>query len=224
MSRKGSLLLFDVDGTLAEIDEARPFLAAFRQVYDAEVDTCWDGYRLRTDIGIAKEVLERHLGHSPSPEEICRALDLFVVLMRAQLSSGEISIRSVGGVEEVLPVLSDKGFALGLATGCIEQSARLKLVSLGLDRYFPCGGFAEDSDFREDILREAIARARAYYGATFSAEEVLFLGDRAWDVQSARTVGTRFIGISSSEERTSELRDAGAPTVISSYGDLMKFL
>ena len=66
--------------------------------------------------------------------------------------------RVLGGVVETLSRLMDSGVVLGIVSGGLEGSARIKLERGHLNRYFPVGAFGTDSRDRHEITRVAIAR------------------------------------------------------------------
>jgi len=64
------LLIFDIDGTLLEVDEARAFRRVFREQYGYVPEFDWEGCRPATDIGITRHVLSQFLGRTASIDEV----------------------------------------------------------------------------------------------------------------------------------------------------------
>jgi phosphoglycolate phosphatase-like HAD superfamily hydrolase len=104
------------------------------------------------------------------------------------------------GVSEVLErARGSRRHAVGLATGNVEAGARLKLTPGGLWERFEFGGYGSDASARAELVRCGIARGQAYaersLGRRFEVSEVVVIGDTERDVEAARAVGARAIGV-----------------------------
>ena len=213
------LLIFDIDGTLLEVDEARAFRRVFREQYGYVPEFSWEGCRPATDVGITRHVLSRFLGRDASIAEVESVLDRFVVHLDEMTRTGEVAVREVEGASSFLGRLRRAGVSTAVATGCIEPSARLKLARAGLDSFFPCGAFCRGTEERSQILMRAVQAAAKHYERVFSPSEVVYFGDGLWDVEAVSEVGMRFVGVAPTPEREQALRGAGATTIIRSYLD-----
>jgi phosphoglycolate phosphatase-like HAD superfamily hydrolase len=212
-----NLVVFDIDGTLTQsvaVDEAC-FVAAFRDVLGIDgIDTDWLAYPHQTDSGLAREIIRRHLGRGPAEGEIDRVRRRFVDL----LAAGE-PIREVAGASALLRHLgATPGWAVALATGGWEASARFKLDAAGL----PAGTLplasADDALDRPGILRMALGQAARAWGQE-GFGQVVYVGDAVWDVRAARELGLAFLGRAAGE-RADRLLAEGAPTVLADFTDL----
>ena len=65
-------VIFDVDGVLLDLTPAEEdaFFFPFARIHRLEgLSRDWDSYRIRNDEDIITEILTRHFGRAPSPDE-----------------------------------------------------------------------------------------------------------------------------------------------------------
>lgn len=98
--------------------------------------------------------------------------------------------KSITGVETFLKTLQKYGdVKVVLATGNLEEAARIKLAPGPLGKYFTTGGFGWDAEDRPAILRMAVKRAEKALKTTFKPSDVFVIGDTYLDVVSAKENG-----------------------------------
>jgi phosphoglycolate phosphatase-like HAD superfamily hydrolase len=206
------IILFDIDGTLLLTGGAglRALDRVFRDRFGVE-----DAYRGvefhgRTDIGILRAMLRRHLQRDPEPGELPRLADLYVQALEAVLAEGTPAFRVLPGVREALAALQGRrDVLLGLATGNLEPAAWAKLRHAGLDGFFGVGGFGTDSEDREELTRRGAERARRAAGGD-ERTPVLVVGDTVHDVRCARAIGAACLAVATGNATEEALRAAGA--------------
>jgi phosphoglycolate phosphatase-like HAD superfamily hydrolase len=216
------LCLFDVDGTLVHVREDIAFGAAFRDLHGPDIDLNWVAEYMVSDAAFVDAVLRR-VGLAPSEVERNAVLHRFVSLLRTGIEVGELPVRPVRGAMEFVTRLACS-HPLGLSTGCVEPSARAKLAAVGLSDIFPCGGFSVGERSRAELLVRAIEAAARHYERAFAPADVVFFGDGPWDVEAARQVGVRFLGVNEHEPIRNRLRLAGARDVLVDYSDVSSVL
>ncbi len=214
------LLLFDIDGTLLTVDEERAFADAFRERTGRTPDMDWERYRSCTDWGITAEILEEHLGREANEEEIEDALALFVRHLRRNTASGTAPYQVTPGAIDFVGRVAADGCALGLATWCIEASARAKVEAVGLGQLLANGGYGDRRFDRISVLRAGIEEAQARHGVQFAPDHICYFGDRRWDAEAAQELGIRFIGVALTEDARARLTTAGAERIIGDFGEL----
>lgn len=213
------LVLFDIDGTLLHCGPTprRVFKRALEQVFGTAgpIDGwIFDG---KTDPLIVQELMEA-AGVAWSQEQIAEALSRYVRYLEAELSN-EPARKVFPGVRELLSELEARFVLLGLLTGNMRAGARVKLESLGLWDYFPCGGFADDSPLRHLIASAAVERAEQYAGRRFSGREIVIVGDTPHDMQCGRHLGARAVGVATGRSSVQQLLDAGAESAVADFSD-----
>jgi phosphoglycolate phosphatase-like HAD superfamily hydrolase len=204
------LLLFDVDGTLLLSGGAgmRAFYRAFQQVFQVAVVREVIRPDGRTDPWIAREMLA-HFGLEQRWSEPVRNALFHAYL---EMLEEEMSLAAAGGALRVLPgVLSlldvlarQPDFALGLATGNLEQGTEIKLRHAGLDRYFRFGGFGSDSDDRTELIRLGMGRGTRLC-APQPIEAAFVIGDTPLDIVHGHEAGARVLAVASARYSVKEL-------------------
>ena len=126
------------------------------------------------------------------------------------------------GAAELLAALPRHGWAVAVATGGWQRSARFKLDAAGLaDDALPLAS-AEDGPARVNIVRAAIGRAAARHGRA-SFDRIVSVGDAPWDVSAAAELRLPFLGVASGA-RATRLRDAGAGAIVEDFSRLPEIL
>jgi len=213
-----TLLLFDIDGTLVHVAEEIAFVRAFAELYGDGVDASWPEGITASDTSFIAGVIRRALGRAATDAEIARAAACFVAHLEDTVASGLTPVRPVAGAVDFVARCTAVA-PVAVATGCVEPSARVKLRHAGLAQHFPCGGYSTRETRRVEIVDRAIAAAEAHYNRRFAREVVISFGDGPWDVEAARELGLRFVGINQSARGRARLERAGATIVLKDFTD-----
>jgi len=219
------LVVFDIDGTLTDTNKVdnQCYWQAVSEVFGlsgAQPD--WSKFAHVTDTGIATELCSQRLGREPSRAEIDAVASRLVTLLAEALGPVSPIALQIPGSAEILAALGESpDFAIALATGGFRISAELKLRRADLP-FAPIPlASATDAVSRANILRIAAGRAAGKHGTEFA--HITYVGDGVWDVEAARTVGWRFLGIGSGTAAL-RLRQAGAKVVVPNYFPIETFL
>ena len=195
--------VFDVDGTLTAttgVDDeclARAWSSVFGMAADS-IDTDWTHYTHSTDQGLTLEVCRRGLGRNPSPGEFACVKEAFFGLLRERIGGDPALCVAVPGARELLAELRRRGFAVGIASGAWEESARIKLGAAGVEvDGFP-GTFSHaradgEPALREEIIAGTLGRLGVPAGA--APGRAVYVGDGIWDARAARALRLGFVGI-----------------------------
>jgi phosphoglycolate phosphatase-like HAD superfamily hydrolase len=212
------LILFDIDGTLIHTGGAgttsldKAFYSLFG-IKDAFRDMSMAG---KTDRQIMKQGLQSH--NLPFKDGNVEALT------ESYLSNLKVEIQNPNrrfqpGIQEILRILRDQDYPLGLLTGNLEAGARIKLNPFGLNEYFPDGAFGSDHEDRDMLLPIAI-RKFGERGFEFTPEQCIVIGDTPRDVQCARVHGAPSIAVATGPYSKESLLRTRADMVFDSLEDV----
>jgi beta-phosphoglucomutase-like phosphatase (HAD superfamily) len=219
------LVMFDIDGTLTQTSHADEtcFVQALREVFGfTDINTDWASYPHCSDSGILEVLFQTRLGRSPLPAEVSTFQIHFVSLLTAATAIQPFN--PIAGARDFLCSLtSSSAFAVSLASGAWECSARFKLASAGLGLSQIPAAFSDDAHAREAIMQASLGRA-AQSRLRDSFDAVIYIGDGVWDARAARNLGFRFIGIAREPARVERLYAEGARYVFDDYLDAESFM
>lgn len=207
----GTVLLFDIDGTLVSTGGAgrRAMVGAFASLHGK--DDVFEGVSFAgmTDRAIARHGLRAVLGEI-TEAEIDRALDAYLALLEAELAKAD-AYRVLPGVMALLQSLHGApDVAIGLGTGNVRRGAYAKLARGGLDHVFAFGGFGCDAEDRTELLRAGARRGAEALGVSLDRCQVVVIGDTPKDVAAAHGIGARCIGVGTGSYSASDLTGCGA--------------
>ncbi|MEJ7891583.1 MAG: HAD hydrolase-like protein [Solirubrobacteraceae bacterium] len=201
------VLLWDIDGTLLSTSRGgvRALELAAREVSGADADLSKMHTAGLTDGQIAGRILEAQ-GVDAGAEAVQRFLRVYERELPAALGTRQGKV--MPGVDAILDELdSDAGVRSLLLTGNTEAGAGAKLAHYGLTRYFDEGGaFCVDGAARATIAERAVEHS----GPGFETDRALVIGDTVHDVECARAIGVRCLGVGTGGGTVAELEDAGA--------------
>jgi phosphoglycolate phosphatase len=217
------LVLFDIDGTLLWTDGAgrRAIHAALTEVFGSTgpADYWFDG---KTDRQIVRDLMRRE-GHADDhiDARMEAVFDRYIERLDAELGDPGHVARPLAGVAELLDALEARDdVILGLLTGNLAEGARRKLAAVGID---PCrfrvGAFGSDHEHRPALPAIARDRALAELDLDVPGSDVVVIGDTPADIECARSVGARAIGVATGRYSAGELAAHGAAAVFTDLSD-----
>lgn len=219
------LLLFDIDLTLIRTGGTalRAMEKAFRTFtgFKGEINTLRpDG---KTDPAIVRQLFE--INGQNFDQNIYRSfMDKYLDTLADDYHEFKDWI-IFDGVQNLLEKLSvTDNIFLGLVTGNEERGAKIKLSPFGLDKFFPVGGFASDSEIRAELVPIAIKRAEKHYNQVFNKQDVFIIGDSTGDVKCANANDVNCIAVTTGHTSKEELLKAGKCTIIEDLIDYNKFM
>jgi phosphoglycolate phosphatase-like HAD superfamily hydrolase len=225
------LVLFDIDGTILLTDGAgkRAIHRALVETFGATGpdDHAFGG---KTDPQIARELM-RLVGHGDDhiDARMTELLDRYVGYLHEELRSGADGVRVMPGVRELLDALDERDDVIvGLLTGNLEEGARAKLRSAGIDPgRFVVGAYGSDHEERGALPAVAQQRAREQLGIHVTGTDVVVIGDTPADIHCGRGVGARAIAVATGQYSVSELWEHTPAAVfadLSPTGDVIRVI
>ena len=214
MSRRPTVLLFDVDGTLLVTGGAgrRAMRRAFGEVVGHP--DALEGIHLG---GMTDRLILRHgleVAGRTFEEAVIRALlDRYLSHLEEELPRSE-GYRVIPGVAGALDFVETLELtAIGLGTGNVERGARAKLRRGGLDERFAFGGFGCDAEDRTELLRRGAERGAEWLGVPLEEARLVIVGDTPRDVAAAEALGAEILAVATGAFDAASLREAGAERV-----------
>lgn len=193
---RGTILLFDIDGTLVSTGGAgrRAMIATFEALAsrgDVFEGTSFAGM---TDRAIVRHGL-RVAGLPDSEAAIDRALDMYLAHLEKELAASA-GYRVLPGVVALLDALAGTSrVAIGLGTGNVKRGAHAKLTPGNIRDRFSFGGFGCDAEDRTALLHAGAKRGAALLGAELETCRVVVIGDTPKDVAAAKGIGAVCVGV-----------------------------
>lgn len=217
-------ILFDIDGTLVRSrGSAAVFDAAMERVFGVRGELG----SIRPDGMTDPDILALLLG-----EQCARAdamtprliAEFEMTLARAladAVAQGAVTVWALPGVEEVLGALASRSDTrLGIVTGNMRATARVKLEAVGLESYFHGGGFGSDSPARSVLPAVALRRMARAVGHSFEPRRAVMVGDTPHDLAAARAHGMRCVLVATGQYSHDELAALEPEVLLDDLGDV----
>ncbi len=223
MVNNGILILFDIDGTLVLGARChyQAFVEAVKKFYDLENDISGINYAGKTDPQILTEVLRLGgLNEEETEQNFQVCLDFMAHYYLKNVYHE--NVKPLEGVKALLKELQRRKVLLGLVTGNLETIAYAKLGKVGLDGYFPFGGFGSDHSNRSFLVKKALKQAQNKYG--YEGNHTFVIGDTPRDVKAAKASNLLSIGVATGRYSKEELENCGADYVLKNLKNKDKIL
>jgi phosphoglycolate phosphatase len=229
VSDDGTLLLFDVDGTLvwgAAGAHALALRAALHDVHgiDPEPVRSKVSPAGRTDGEIARMLLLEAGVSATRIDEGADDVRAACCEHYAELCPPDLSDTVIAGIPALLSQLQQRSdVTLSLVTGNYEPVGRLKLTRAGLGHFFAAGQGGFGSDAEDRALLPKIARDRAGSdGIPFARGQTIVIGDTPRDIYCARADGVRCLAVATGPYGVEQLQDAdGVAADTAQLGELL---
>jgi phosphoglycolate phosphatase-like HAD superfamily hydrolase len=212
--------LFDIDGTLLNCTDATHYFAfcdALKKLSGRELTLEGVTAHGNTDVGILRDALIR-AGVPDSHwrgrlRETCDGMGEFVATRQ-----DELCMTVLPQVREVLQHLKRRGAVLGVATGNLERIGSLKLRRAGLLDYFDFAGWSDGHEYRTDVFRSAIAKARKACGGCTT---ICVVGDTPADISAAHENDLPVIAVATGIYSFGELQGEEPELCVRSMDELL---
>jgi len=212
MKKGRGWIFFDIDGTLLYASGAGR--KAFRQAFEEALG--WDqgvehiNFCGATDLDVFRRIAAER-GETSTPEMELAFFERLGVRLGEHLEQTPPEL--FPNIRNIVPELS-KVFRLGIVTGNIEATAKLKLLHGGLLEYFEPNGFGCGCDHpdRIEIARIALERSG-------NPEHAVLIGDTPRDVEAAKANGMVSIAVTTGIFDSKTLEKAGADYVFEDLSD-----
>lgn len=203
------LLLFDIDGTLLDTGGAggASLLDAVEAVLGVPRESLPPlDLAGATDGGVVRRLFTQ-AGHELRAELVNTYLDHYLKRLRERLHHESFEGRVLPGVMDLLPRLMGRDQVdVGLLTGNVRAGAELKLRRFQLQSFFLDGAFGDDAEDRNLLGPVAMTRVQAITGRSYSANEIIVIGDTPKDIACAHAIGARCLAVGTGHFAAEALR------------------
>jgi phosphoglycolate phosphatase len=213
-----ALVLWDIDHTLIETRGVgrRLYRAAFEEITGRRLERKPD-LTGRTECAILAETLRLN-GLEPSGGYKTKYAE--ALTRQYERHTDRLSKRgqALPGARKALAALArHPDLIQTVLTGNLRAVAVIKLRVFGLDGFidFEVGAYGDDEPYRPKLVAIAQQRAGTKYGAAFTRDNTVILGDSPNDVETGVKGGARVIGVASGKSSMQDLHAHGALSVLS---------
>lgn len=225
-SRKIKAVLFDIDGTILNCNSA-----GRASLIQATLDTFGTIGRMekidfqgKTDPVILKESLSI-MGFSDSDIEEKSDLlkEKYFFYLQENIKTYEVTVYP--GVREILHSLAERNdIILGLLTGNFTESAKIKLGSRDLNRYFKFGVYGDDAPVRNLLPEVARKRMNELFNINIDFKDTIIIGDTVYDVRCAKYSGAVSIAVGTGWSKRETLENENPDFYFDDLGNINEFM
>ncbi|MFI6540846.1 HAD family hydrolase [Nonomuraea sp. NPDC050547] len=210
-------MLWDIDHTLIETGGVgrEVFAAAFEQTTGVPMKEMADPSG-RTELVIFGETLDLH-GIPRSDEHFQRFIELQARGYGERAHEMRLRGRVLPGAATALEYVGRiPGVVQSVLTGNTRVSAEAKLRIFSLSHLvdLEIGSYGEDDPVRAKLVSIAQDRAQRKLGHSFTRETTILIGDTPQDVIAGHQGGAHVIAVASGKSTGTDLKDAGAESVM----------
>ncbi|MBS0255452.1 MAG: HAD-IA family hydrolase [Proteobacteria bacterium] len=212
------LAVFDCDGTL--VDGQAGVVAAMARAFAAEGLAAPDPRMVRRIVGLSLPQAVARLAPTLGAEQRASVVEHYKAAFRTAREGGELVEPLFDGLAGVIETLAARGWVLGVATGKSRRGLDHCLAMHGLTRHFNTLQTADHHPSKPHpaMLEAALDEALATPG------DAVMIGDTVYDIDMARAIGVRAIGVAWGYHAPEELIAAGAEAVARDAAHLLELL
>ena len=219
-------VLFDIDGTILNCNNAGRVALA-----KATLDTFGTIGRMdkldfqgKTDPVILQESLSIMGFTEKNISEKSGILkDKYFSYLDESIKTHEVTLYP--GIKEILTALSKKkDIILGLLTGNFTESARIKLGSHDLNRFFRFGVYGDDAPVRDLLPGVAQKRMNELFDLHIDFKNTVIIGDTVYDIRCAKNSGAVSVAVGTGWSTKEILQNENPDFYFDNFKDINKFM
>ncbi len=190
-------VLFDIDGTILNCNSAgrAALVKATLDIFGTIGRMEKIDFQGKTDPLILKESLSI-MGFSEKDIEDKSDLlkEKYFICLQEYIKTYDVTVYP--GIKEILLSLSRRDdIILGLLTGNFTESAKIKLSSHDLNKYFRFGVYGDDAPIRNLLPEKAQQRMTELFDLNIDFKDTIIIGDTIYDVRCAKYSGAVSIAV-----------------------------
>ncbi|MGB3797676.1 MAG: HAD-IA family hydrolase [Alteraurantiacibacter sp.] len=212
------LAVFDCDGTLSDgqAGVVNAMDAAFAEIGAPSPSHA----QVRRIVGLSLPQAIRQLAPDLADSQQSAVVQAYKDAFRQSRENGSLREPLFAGMADLLRRLHANGWTLGVATGKSDRGLKSTLAAHGLSELFATLHTADrhPSKPHPSMLEAAMDDVLA------QPETSCMIGDTVFDIEMAKAIGVRAIGVSWGYHETAELMDAGAVAVANDTAELERLI
>lgn len=219
-------VLFDIDGTILNCNSAgrASLIKATIDVFGTIGRMEKVDFQGKTDPLILKESLSI-MGFSEKDIEDKSELlkEKYFTYLREFIKTYDVTVYP--GIKEILLSLSErKDIMPGLLTGNFTESAKIKLNSHDLNKFFKFGVYGDDAHTRNLLPEKAQKRIAELFNLNINFKNTIIIGDTIYDVRCAKYSGAVSIAVGTGWSSPEILRNEKPDFYFDDLADIDKFM
>lgn len=215
MTNPLKLVMFDCDGTLAD---SHAFLVRVAKESFAHVGaTVPLESRMNDFLSMTFEDFFKTLDAHMTGEQLQKAYDHMRATLVSERESGALVEPVYDGIKDMLAILYDQDYLLGVATNKQAHGLSTVLKTNGIDRYFVT--LQNSSNSATKPAPDMVLNAMAATGA--ERKDTVLVGDSAIDIQTGKNAGVKVIGVSWGSLPVEKIQAAGVDGIAYKPSDIV---
>lgn len=219
-------VLFDIDGTILNCNSAgrAALVKATLDIFGTIGRMEKIDFQGKTDPSILRESLSI-MGFTE--KDIDEKSDLlkekYFFYLQENVKTFEVTVYP--GIKEILSSLSERDdIILGLLTGNFTESAKIKLGSHDLNKYFKFGVYGDDAPIRNLLPGVAQKRIVELFNLNIDFRDTIIIGDTIYDVRCAKYSGAVSIAVGTGWSKREILENEKPDFYFENLADIGEFL
>jgi phosphoglycolate phosphatase len=212
------LAVFDCDGTL--VDGQGAVVSAMSTAFAQTGLPAPDPNAVRRVVGLSLPQAVARLAPEAGADQVRDAVGAYKAAFRAARASGLLAEPLFPGIATLLADLAGAGWTLAVATGKSDRGLAHCLATHGIAGHFAS---LQTADRHPSKPHPAMLEAALFETAADAADAVM-IGDTAYDMAMAASIGVRAVGVAWGYHEAPELIAAGAEYVARDAADLKEYL
>lgn len=212
------LAVFDCDGTL--VDGQASICEAMNRGFASAGLPPPDHHLVRRIVGLSLPQAVRILAPGAAASDQVQVVEGYKQAFRDSRTEGRLEEPMFDGIAELIVQLRERGWLLAVATGKSDRGLESCLAGHGVIDHFISLQTADrhPSKPHPAMLEAAMADAAA------TPRDTVMIGDTSFDIDMARAINVRAIGVDWGYHTSAELTAAGAQAVATSAQNLGELL
>jgi phosphoglycolate phosphatase-like HAD superfamily hydrolase len=214
-------LLFDLDGTLTRTfyGDDNSYLTALSKQLPVNVnEKYWSDCKHLTDEYVLHHFFLKHKNRKANALERSTMQRDFLATMKEKLHRDPDFFKPIPGAKKLLSELKAGGIPFGIATGGWKHMAEFKLKTAQLHGEYDVVG-SDSHETKIQFTQALMERLRVRHE---SALDFCYIGDSAYDFETAKELNIKFIGVDF--KRTGKFEAMGVKKVVPDFSDTQEFL